>query len=146
MQSEQPSGLPRPIIIALSFFGGLTYTFNVTHCKAGVDRLAKDMAVELNAEDMRVVLLWSGVVATERTDVAVKSGDWGKYVGLPLDGCESPELTGRAVKALALNPNNLNKSGSYQVVAELAEEYHFTDVNGRRAPSIRSHRYLHQPM
>jgi dehydrogenase/reductase SDR family member 1 len=142
--SVAPGGLPRPLIVMISSFGGLSYAFNVAYgvAKAGVDRLAKDMAVELHSEGICVVSLWPGVVATERTDVAVQSGDWDKYVGLPLDHCESPEFTGRAVKALALDPHNLKKSGSYQVVAELAEEYRFTDTNGRRPPSIRSLRFL----
>jgi dehydrogenase/reductase SDR family member 1 len=143
-QNSNIAGLPRPLIVMISSFGGLSYAFNVAYgvAKAGVDRLAKDMAVELNPEGVCVVSLWPGVVATERTDLAVQSGDWDKYVGLPLDHCESPEFTGRAVRALALDPHNLNKSGSYQVVAELAEEYQFTDANGRRPPSIRSLRFL----
>lgn len=142
--SKSAGGLPRPLIVMISSFGGLSYAFNVAYgvAKAGVDRLAKDMAVEVTSEQVCVVSLWPGVVATERTDLAVKSGDWDTYVKLPLDHCESPAFTGRAVRALALDPNNMNKSGSYQVVTELAEEYHFTDTNGRRPPSIRSLRFL----
>jgi dehydrogenase/reductase SDR family member 1 len=143
-KNNSAPGVPRPLIVMVSSFGGLAYAFNVAYgvAKAGVDRLAKDMAVELASEDVCVVSLWPGVVATERTERAVRSGDWDRHVGLPLDHCESPRFTGRAVRAIALDRNNMKKSGSYQVVAELAEEYGFVDVNGQRPPSIRSLRFL----
>lgn len=139
------NSLPRPFVAMVSSFGGLTYTFNVPYGvgKAGVDRLAKDMAVELTPENISVVSFWPGVVATERTNIAVETGNWDKYVGIPLENAESPEFTGRAVVNVALDPNNLEqKSGTYQVVAELAGEYGFTDVNGKRPPSIRSLKFL----
>lgn len=36
----------------------------------------------------------------------------------------------------------MKKSGSVQVVAEAAEEYGFTDINGKRPPSIRGLKFL----
>jgi dehydrogenase/reductase SDR family protein 1 len=136
--------LPRPFVGMVSSFGGLTYTFNVPYGvgKAGVDRLAKDMAVELTPEDICVVSFWPGVVDTERTQESVKKGDWEKYVGLPLDNAETPGFTGKAIIATATDPSNMRKTGTYQVVAELSEEYNFFDVNGNRPPSIRSLRFL----
>jgi dehydrogenase/reductase SDR family protein 1 len=59
-----------------------------------------------------------------------------------LENAESPEFTGKAIVSVASDPDNMRMTGSYQVVAELAEEYGFTDVNGRRPPSIRSLRFL----
>jgi dehydrogenase/reductase SDR family protein 1 len=59
-----------------------------------------------------------------------------------LDQSETPEFTGRAVLAVATDPDNMKKSGTVQVVAELAEEYGFTDVSGKRPPSIRSFKFL----
>jgi dehydrogenase/reductase SDR family protein 1 len=110
--------------------------------KAGVDRLAKDMAVELTGEDICVVSFYPGVVKTERTDVALENGDWDKYVGIPLDNAETPEFTGRALVSVATDPDNMKKSGTHQVVAELAQEYGFTDVDGTTPPSIRSFKFL----
>jgi dehydrogenase/reductase SDR family member 1 len=43
---------------------------------------------------------------------------------------------------LATDPRNSVKSGTVQVVAELATEYGFTDVNVPPPPSIRSLRFL----
>lgn len=110
--------------------------------KAGVDRMAKDMAIELKDEGISVVSFWPGLVYTERTEIAVQNGEWDKYVGMPLRETESPTFTGRAITTVALDPDNMQKTGTYQVVAELAEEYGFTDVNGKRPPSIRSLKFL----
>jgi dehydrogenase/reductase SDR family protein 1 len=141
---NKSSKLPRPIVAMVSSFGGLTYTFNVAYGvgKAGVDRLAKDMAIELTPEDICVVSFWPGVVSTERTKISVQNGDWDKYVGIPLENAESPGFTGKAIVSVATDPDNMRMTGSYQVVAELAEDYGFTDVNGRCPPSIRSLRFL----
>ena len=143
-RERRPTNLPRPFIAMIGSFGGLTYTFNVAYGvgKAGVDRLAKDMAVELTPEDICVCSFWPGVVNTERTQVSVENGDWDKYVGLPLDNSESTEFTGKAIAAVATDPDNMKRTGTYQVVAEVAEEYGFTDIDGRIPPSIRSLRFL----
>lgn len=136
--------LPRPFIAMISSFGGLTYTFNVAYGvgKAAVDRLAKDMAVDLDGQDICVVSFWPGVVLTERTELMVKSGEWEQKVKIPLDNAESPAFTGKAIAAIATDPDNMLKTGTYQVVAEIAEEYGFTEDDGRQPPSIRSLRFL----
>ena len=143
-QQKQQQQIPRPLIVMIGSFGGLTYMFNVPYGvgKAGVDRLAKDMAVELTPEGICVVSLYPGVVNTERTQIAVANGDWDKYVRVPLENAESPQFTGRAVVALAKDRDNLQKTGTYQVVAELASEYGFTDITGKTPPSIRSLKFL----
>jgi len=143
-RDTKPAHLPRPLIAMIGSFGGLTYTFNVPYGvgKAGVDRLAKDMAVDLEGEDISVVSFWPGIVTTERTNAMVETGEWEASVGIPLDNAESPGFTGKAIVAVASDPDNIKKSGTYQVVAELASEYGFNDTNGRRPPSIRSLRFL----
>jgi dehydrogenase/reductase SDR family member 1 len=142
---NRTTAIPRPLIAMISSFGGLTYSFNVAYGvgKAGVDRMVKDMVYELESEDICVVSLWPGVVNTERTQRMVRSGDWDKYVQLSLDQAETPQFTGNAIVALATDADNLQKSGTVQVVAELATEYGFTDVDGKTVPpSIRSLRFL----
>ena len=144
LKSRNSGKLPRPLIAMISSFGGLTYTFNVPYGvgKAAVDRLAKDMAVELRDQDICVTSLYPGVVRTERTNVALENGEWDEYVGIPLENAESPEFTGRAVVAVATDPNNMQKSGRFQVVAEMAQDYGFTDLDGKQPPSIRSFKFL----
>ena len=60
-----------PKIFMISSFGGVSYTFNVAYgvAKCAVDRLAKDMAVELKQEGIATVSLWPGVVMTENMKV-----------------------------------------------------------------------------
>jgi NAD(P)-dependent dehydrogenase (short-subunit alcohol dehydrogenase family) len=136
--------MARPMIAMISSFGGITYTFNVAYGvgKAAVDRLAKDMAVELRDEDIPVTSFYPGVVLTERTQRAVESGDWAREVGIPLVNAESPGYTGKAIVAVATDPENMKKTGTFQVVAELAAEYKFTEEDGSTPPSIRSLKFL----
>ena len=150
-KSTRKKHLPRPFVGLISSFGGLSYTFNVAYGvgKCAVDRMCKDMAVELNSmssksqqQQVCVTSFWPGVVATERTLLSVESGDWNDFVGIPLDNAESPQLTGRAIVAVATDANNMVKTGTVQVVAELAQEYGFVDINGQQPPSIRSLRFL----
>ena len=51
---------------------------------------------------------------------------------LDLGNSESPQFVGRAVAALAADPHVCAKSGRVLVAAALAEEYGFTDVDGKR--------------
>jgi dehydrogenase/reductase SDR family protein 1 len=138
--------MKRPMIAMISSFGGITYTFNVPYGvnKCAVDRLAKDMAVELREEDISVTSFYPGLVLTERTQRTVESGEWEKNVGIPLENAETPRFTGRGVIAVATDQNDdaMSKTGTFQVVAELAKEYGFTDENGRQPPSIRSLKFL----
>jgi hypothetical protein len=49
---------------------------------------------------------------------------------LDFTNSESPEFSGRAVVALAADPDVLRHSGRVRVVADLAREYGFTDIDG----------------
>jgi dehydrogenase/reductase SDR family protein 1 len=145
-QQRPATDMPRPLIVMISSFGGLSYSFNTPYgvAKAAVDRMAKDMAVELG-NDICVTSLYPGLVMTERTVRTKESGEWDEFVQLPLlDGLyESPQFTGQAVVALATDKNNEKRTGRVQVVAEMADEYDFDDVvTGCRPPSIRSLRFL----
>jgi hypothetical protein len=51
-----------------------------------------------------------------------------------LTGTESPEYAGRAVVALATDPEVMKKSGRVVAVGDLAVEYGFTDIDGRQVP------------
>jgi hypothetical protein len=54
----------------------------------------------------------------------------------PLANTESPRYLGRAVAALAADACVLAKTGRVLLVAELAKEYGFTDVDGRVVPAF----------
>ena len=49
---------------------------------------------------------------------------------------ESPRYLGRAVAALAQDAGMLEKSGGAYRVADLAQEYGFTDIDGRQVPAF----------
>ena len=54
-----------------------------------------------------------------------------------LNFTESTEYAGRAVVALASAPAVMAKSGRVLAVGDLAGEYGFTDIDGRRIPAFR---------
>lgn len=124
------------LIVNVSSFGAGAYAVNVAYGvgKAGVDRLAADMAHELRPHGITAVSLWPGIVRTERV---LSYGDDSPF---DMRNTESPEFTGRAVVALATDEKVLERSGRRWVVAELAEEYGFDDIDGRRPPSLRKPR------
>lgn len=119
------------LIANISSFGGASYQVNVAYGvgKAGVDRLARDMARDLKPHGVCSVALYPGVVRTER----VLAGE----LPFSTEVSESPEFTGRAIAALFADPKRMDKTGRVHVVAELAEEYGFDDVDGTRPPSLR---------
>ena len=51
---------------------------------------------------------------------------------LDLSNSESPEFIGRAVAALAADRDVLRYTGKVLIAASLAQEYGFTDVDGKQ--------------
>jgi dehydrogenase/reductase SDR family protein 1 len=123
----------RGLIVNVSSFGAKIYSVNVAYGvgKSGVDRMSRDMGKELRAHGVTAVSLWPGVVRTERLEL--------EAARFPFDraNSESPVFSGRAVAALAADPKRIEKTGQALVVAELAAEYGFTDVDGSRPASLR---------
>ena len=116
----------RGLIVAVSSWAGQKYKSNVLYgaAKAATDRLIADMAHELRPHQVAAVTLYPWLVRTERV---LQFADY-----LDLSNSESPLFDGRAVAAMAADPHILDKSGSVLLTAALAEEYGFTDVDGRR--------------
>jgi dehydrogenase/reductase SDR family protein 1 len=127
----QRSGL----VVNVSSFGAKIYAVNVAYGvgKAGVDRMTRDMARELKPHGVTVVSLWPGIVRTERlltTD--------GARLGFDPTHGETPLLSGRAVAAVAADPERAAKTGQSLVVAELARAYGFTEPDGTVPASLRA--------
>ena len=106
------------------YLGNLFYDI----AKAAVNRMAFGMARELQPHHVAVVALAPGFVRTERVLAAFAAA--GRVPG----NLESVEYTGRAVVALAGDANVMVKSGRVLTVGHLAEEYGFTDADGRKWP------------
>jgi dehydrogenase/reductase SDR family member 1 len=119
---EQQSGL----IVNISFWAAQKHVGNVAYgvSKAATDKLTADMAHELKAFGVAVVSLYPGLVRTEKVLEAAAY--------LDLSNSESPRFVGRAVAALAADPNVMAKSGRVVLAAACGEEYGFTDVDGKR--------------
>jgi NAD(P)-dependent dehydrogenase (short-subunit alcohol dehydrogenase family) len=95
-------------------------------------RLLCTMAIEGRAHGIAVVPVMPGFMRTEVVEKLVSTDDLKQRFGY--ERSESTEYIGRAVAGLAADPAVLEKSGRVQWVADLAEEYGFTDVDGRRIP------------
>jgi NAD(P)-dependent dehydrogenase (short-subunit alcohol dehydrogenase family) len=112
------------LIVHISTWAAQKHIANVAYgvSKAATDKLAADMAAELAPHGVCVVSLYPGLVRTEKV---MEAAQW-----LDLSNSESPEFVGRAVAALAADPDRLRHSGNVLVAARLAHEYGFTDVDG----------------
>ena len=133
------------IICTISSWGGMSYLFGAAYGagKSACDRLAADMAIELKPDNIASIAIWPGIVGTEQIIDFAKQTDGNGQATLG-DGYnwETPLLTGRAIAALASEPNVMKYTGKVQIVAELAEKYNLVDRSGDRPVSLRSLRFL----
>jgi len=131
------------LIVAISGYTGVAYTYGVVFgtCKSAVDRMARDMAVELKPHNVTSVSLWQGLTLTERAErnLAVNPALRSHVATNPGVAC-TPSFPGRVIAALATDPNAIRRSGGTFITAELAAEYGVTDIDGKIIPSQRSER------
>ena len=127
----------RGLLAFTSSLGGTCYMHGPAYGagKAGTDKMAHDMAHDFKPHGVTVVSLWLGLVKTERTN-HVCGAEPEKY-GAAYKVAESPEFPGRVIAALYNDPERQTRSGTIQVVAELARHYGVTDLDGRQPPSYR---------
>lgn len=125
------------LIVFPSSFGARCYMHGPAYGaqKAGIDKLAYDMAVDLKPENVAAVSIWMGMLKTERSE-SVVSKDPDKYAGF-WEIAESPAFTGHVIAALYNDANLMDKSGQIMIGAELAQEYDILDDNGAQPPSHR---------
>ena len=88
--------------------------------KNATNKLTEQMADDLRRHGIACIAVSPGFMRLERMtltpELAAKA--------------ESPEFPGRAIAALAVDPDVLAKSGRVFTTPELAREYGFTDVDG----------------
>ena len=114
------------LIVNISFWAAQKHIGNVPYgaAKAATDKLSADMAHELRPHNVAVVSLYPGLVRTEKVLEAANF--------LDLSNSESPQFIGRAIEAIALDPNVMRKSGRVLVAAAVAQEYGFTDIDDKQ--------------
>ena len=103
--------------------------------KAGVDKMAADMAVDFADSGVSTVSIWMGILLTERLRRSF-GGNTEALAGFA-EHAETPEFTGRLIDALYRDPELATLNGHTVIAAELAARYGITDEGGRRPPSHR---------
>ena len=126
------------LIVNTSSFGGTCYMHGAAYgaAKAGVDKMAHDMAVDLRPHDVAVVSLWMGLLRTERTAPLFANAP--KHYAELMATSESAEFPGRVIAALAAAPDRLDYSGRVHVNAELAVALGVVDIDGAQSASHRA--------
>ncbi len=128
---------PRGLIAFTSSPGSVCYMHGPAYGaqKAGIDKMAADMAVDFRGTSVACVSIWMGILLTERLRAA--------FAGHPdalaetARHAETPEFTGHLIDALFDDPELAGRSGHTVIGAELAVRYGITDEGGRQPPSHR---------
>lgn len=142
----------RGLIIFTSASGAAHYSLGPAYGahKAGMDKLAFDMAVDFRHAGVPVAALsiWMGALLTDRLKM-IMAADPEKF-GYLQDQIETPEFTGHIVWALFNDPQLMELSGQTVIGAEMALKYGIKDEGGRQPPSYReTHKvapHVHYPV
>ena len=118
----------------LNYNCGLFYSFS----KGSAVLLAYMMAEELKSHNVAAVSLTPGWLRSEvmLEGFGVSEVNWRDVIQRHPDfeKSETPFYVGRAVVALATDPNLMQRTGHALSAGYLAQEYGFTDVDGRQPP------------
>jgi NAD(P)-dependent dehydrogenase (short-subunit alcohol dehydrogenase family) len=142
----------RGLIIFTSASGAAHYSLGPAYGahKAGVDKLAFDMAVDFKHAGAHVASLsiWMGALLTDRLKM-IMAADPEKF-GYLQNQIETPEFTGHIVWALYNDPRLMELSGRTVIGAEMAMKFSIKDEGGRQPPSYRdTHKvapHVHYPI
>lgn len=120
-----------------SSFGSACYMHGPAYGaqKAGVDKFAADMAVDFRGTGVSAVSIWMGPLKTHRTAVAAAAHpeQYAEFMSV----AETPEFTGRIIRAIHDDPERESLSGQTLIGAEVAQRYGITDDEGKQPPSYR---------
>jgi NAD(P)-dependent dehydrogenase (short-subunit alcohol dehydrogenase family) len=118
--------------IGADYRGNLFYDL----AKVSAIRLAFAMAEELRPYGVAAVAVTPGFLRSEAMleHFGVSEANWrdGALKDPHFVASETPAFVGRAVVALAADPSIMNKSGGAYSSWDLADEYGFDDIDGRR--------------
>jgi NAD(P)-dependent dehydrogenase (short-subunit alcohol dehydrogenase family) len=108
--------------LATHYLGNVPYDV----VKAAASRLVTALAHELRPHGVAAVGVYPGFT---RTEAVVEA--FARQGAEPPPETHSPEFVGRAVAALAADPDRLRLSGTGVQAADLARRYGFPDTDGR---------------
>jgi NAD(P)-dependent dehydrogenase (short-subunit alcohol dehydrogenase family) len=126
------------LIVFTSSFGSVCYMHGAAYGaqKAGVDKLAADMAVDLKDYNVATTSIWMGMLLTERSKKAI--AEHPEIYGKLAEGAETPDYTGHIIAAMADDPDIMSISGQTVIGAEIApDRYGLTDAGGKTPMSHR---------
>ena len=121
----------RALVVNISFGDRGKFLGDVQYdvAKAATTRLGFALAEKLADRGIVALTVYPGFTRTERVETGASEED--------LSRTHSPRFVGRAVAALAADPDVASKSGGAHKVAELATEYGFTDIDGSQPEPFR---------
>ena len=127
----------RGLIVFTSSPGSVCYMHGPAYGaqKAGIDKMAADMAVDFRGTGVSTVSIWMGILLTEKLRQAFEGHP--EALARTAEHAETPEFTGHLINALYHDPKLDELSGHTVIGAELAQRYGITDEGGRRPPSHR---------
>jgi len=134
VMAKQKSGL----IAFGSSFGASCYMHGPAYGaqKAGIDKMAHDMAVDLEPFNVQAVSIWMGPLLTERALIAAEVHPE-QYTEF-MQTAETPNFTGHILHAIASDPKASEVSGHTLVGAEVAKDrYQLKDRGDKQPPSYR---------
>ncbi|WP_044642814.1 SDR family NAD(P)-dependent oxidoreductase [Risungbinella massiliensis] len=102
--------------------------------KNALIRMAYGLSVELKKDNIAVLAVSPGFMRTELVLKHHHTDEEHWQQSDELTKTETPYYIGRGIKALASDPNVMEKSGQVLKVGDLAKEYQFTDIDGRFIP------------
>lgn len=102
--------------------------------KTAVMRMAKTMAIELESYNVAAIAVTPGFLRSEAMleGFGVTEANWqeGAKKDKLFAFSETPHYIGRAIAALAADPEIMDKTGQTFATWDLAEGYNFTDLDG----------------
>ena len=127
----------RGLMVFTSASGSVHYVYGPVYGahKAGMDKFAADMAVDLEEHGVAALSIWMGALNAERLQMVIAS-DPEKYGHLSLQ-TETPEFTGHVIWSLFQDPQLMDMTGKTLIGAEMARKYGIVDEGGRQPPSYR---------
>lgn len=133
IMAKQGKGL----VIFTSASGAVHYAFGPAYGvhKAGMDKMASDMAVDFRDVGVAAISIWMGALQTERMDVMLDA-EPEKYGHLKAI-LETPNYTGHIIWALYHDPELMTLSGKTLIGAEIGPRYGILDEGGVQPMSYR---------
>ena len=117
------------LILQISSHGAMCYMHGPIYGaqKAGIDKMAFDMAYDLKPFEICSLSLWSGIVKDEKTQKV--SEMHGEQYAEFLKGAASQEYAGLVINGLYDDAKLMSMSGKTLLAAEIGDQYGIQDID-----------------